>query len=309
MRSRVLHPGGMDISLVRASIYDLPSRQRLDALVYDGSSDMQLWPGRGADFDLDERFGGRLQEALDAEVRQLPGKILPLFEVVRVGRGRLHCDFLAWVATRPPQSGTRPEPAPDQKGIARAVKAALHFASTRHVKRIGFGALGAGPGELPPAERLITIIRAAHEYEEQCAASGQATGIEEVLVCETLGATYQKVAAAVRDMAKIENLLAQAPAARSAAIAKRESTSSQSGAGRKVATRKGQKLSVQEVDAHRHSARPYSPRIRFTAGDWISHVRFGIGRVEDTSPGESTEQARVLFEDGVERRLVHARPE
>ena len=299
----------MDISLVRASIYDLPSRQRLDALVYDGSSDLQLWPGRGADFDLDERFGGRLQEALDAEVRQLPGKLLPLFEVVRVARGRLHCDFLAWVATRPPQSGTRPEPAPDAKGINRAVKAALHFASTRHVKRIGFGALGAGPGELPPAERLIEIIRAAHEYEEQCAQSGHATGVEEVLVCETLGATYQKVAAAVRDMAKIENLLAQAPAARSAAISRRETTSASSGAGRKVATRKGQKLAIHEVDAHRHNAKPYSPRTRFTAGDWVSHTRFGIGRVEEVSPGESTEQARVLFEDGVERRLVHARTE
>ena len=297
----------MDISLVRASIYDLPSRQRLDALVYDGSSDLQLWPGRGADFDLDERFGGRLQEALDAEVRQLPGKLLPLFEVVRVARGRLHCDFLAWVATRPPQSGTRPEPAPDAKGINRAVKAALHFASTRHVKRIGFGALGAGPGELPPAERLIEIIRAAHEYEEQCAQSGHATGVEEVLVCETLGSTYQKVAAAVRDMAKIKNLVAQAPAARSAGVAKRGT--SESGPGRKVATRKGQKLAAPEVDAHRHRATPYSPRTRFTAGDWVSHTRFGIGRVEEVSPGESTEQARVLFEDGVERRLVHARTE
>lgn len=297
----------MDISLVRASVYDLPSRQRLDALVYDGSSDMQLWPGRGADFDLDERFGGRLQEALDAEVRQLPDRTLPLYEVVRVARGRLHCDFLAWVATRPPQTGTRAEPAPDAKGITKAVKAALQFASSRHVKRIGFGALGAGPGELPTADRLITIIRAAHEYEEECAASGQATGVEEVLVCETLGSVYQKVAAAVRELAKIDNLVAQAPTARAAAI-KRESSRSSS-PGRTASTRKGQKLAAPEVDAHRHSATPYSPRIRFSAGDWIAHARFGIGRVEDVSQGDSTEQARVLFEDGVERRLVHARTE
>lgn len=297
----------MDISLVRASIYDLPSRQRLDALVYDGSSDMQLWPGRGADFDLDERFGGTLQAALDAEVRQLPDRTLPLYEVVRVARGRLHCDFLAWVATRPPQTGTRPEPAPDAAGIAKAVKAALHFASSRHVKRIGFGALGAGPGELPTAERLITIIRAAHEYEEECAASGMSTGIEEVLVCETLGSVYQKVAAAVRDLAKIDNIVAQ-PASVRAATIKRDSARS-SGPPRKATTRKGQKLSAQEVDAHRHSAPAYSPRIRFNAGDWLNHARFGIGRVEEVSPGESTEQARVLFEDGVERRLVHARSE
>jgi O-acetyl-ADP-ribose deacetylase (regulator of RNase III) len=297
----------MDISLVRASIYDLPSRQRLDALVYDGSSDMQLWPGRGADFDLDERFGGRLQEALDAEIRQLPDRTLPLFEVVRVVRGRLHCDFLAWVATRPPQTGVRPEPAPDAAGIAKAVKASLQFASSRHVKRIGFSAMGAGPGELPAADRLIAVIRAAHEYEEECAAAGLATGVDEVLVCETLGSVYQKVANAVRDLAKIDNLVAQQASVRAATI--KRDTSRSSSAGRKATTRKGQKLAAPEVDAHRHNATPYSPRVRFTAGDWITHSRFGIGRVEEVTPGDSTEQARVLFEDGVERRLVHARGE
>jgi hypothetical protein len=256
---------------------------------------------------LDERFGGRLQAALDAEIRQLPDRTLPLFDVVRVVRGRLHCDFLAWVATRPPQTGVRPEPAPDAAGIAKAVKASLQFASSRHVKRIGFSALGAGPGELPAAERLIAVIRAAHEYEEECAANGVSTGIEEVLVCETLGSVYQKVAAAVRDLAKIDNIVAQPASVRSATI-KRDSART-SGAGRKASTRKGQKLAGPEVDAHRYNATDYSPRVRFSAGDWIRHTRFGIGRVEEVTPGDTTEQARVLFEDGVERRLVHARGE
>ena len=288
----------MDITLLRASIFDLPSKQRLDALVYDGSQDMQLWPGRGPDGDLDAKFGGTLQAALDAEVRQLPGRQLPMHGVSRVTRGRLHCDFLAWVATRPPQPGTRPEPAPDAAGITAAVKAALAFAAERHVQRIGFSSLGAGPGELPPAERLALVVKAAHAWEDERAAQGLGTGVEEVLVCEPTGSVFHDAATSVRGLASIENPVARAPRKKAAVVRGRRA----GGGGSRKPKAKGY-----DFDLHRSSAIAYSPQKTFTEGDWIAHKRFGVGRVEETGISGEIRQIHVAFEDGVTRRLVHAR--
>src|SRR5690606_6435910 len=47
-----------------------------------------------------------------------------------------------------------------------------------------FPALGGGPGALDDAERLAIVARAASEWYEERFASGKATGIEEVLICD-----------------------------------------------------------------------------------------------------------------------------
>ena len=66
----------MEVTLVNRSVYDLPSRQRVGCIVYDGAADMQLWPGPGPDSDLHEHYGDGLQRALDAELKQVEGRLL-----------------------------------------------------------------------------------------------------------------------------------------------------------------------------------------------------------------------------------------
>ena len=78
----------MDVSFVRASVFDLPSRQRVGALFFDGAADMQLWPGPGPEGDLAREFGEGLQRALDVELKKQPEAHLPVprSEERRVGK-------------------------------------------------------------------------------------------------------------------------------------------------------------------------------------------------------------------------------
>ena len=68
----------MEVTLVHRSIYALPSNQRVGCIVYDGAGDMQLWPGPGPDLELTEHYGDTLQRALDTELRQIEGRLLPI---------------------------------------------------------------------------------------------------------------------------------------------------------------------------------------------------------------------------------------
>ena len=89
----------MDIFWANAAALSLPSSQRVEVLVHDGASDLQLWPGPGPDRNLLDAYGPGLREALEAQRKKHNGS-LPLGEAVRLHPGKLHCNYLLWVATR-----------------------------------------------------------------------------------------------------------------------------------------------------------------------------------------------------------------
>jgi len=282
----------MEVTLVNRSVYQLPSKQRVGCIAYDGAADMQLWPAPGTDRDLQESYGDNLQRALDNELKQVDGKLLEIPSVIRVHPGRLHCDFLAWIATRPPEPGTERQPAPDAELLRASVTKTLEFAAERHVERIAFPALGAGPGELPREERLAIIVKAAHAYHDACTADGRSPGVEEVLVCEASGPAFRAAKSKVYGLAK---------AAEKPAPAKKKATKKR--ATRKRAPAKP-KLTPDEVESARGSAEKYSMKRTYAVGDFFVHPKFGIGKVlEHPSHGAIL----VLFETGEQKRMVHAR--
>lgn len=291
----------MDVTIVRSSVFELPSNQRVGAIVVDGACDLRLWPGPGADRDLDEVYGGGLQRALDTERGKLGVERVDLGSITRVHPGRLHCDFLAWAATRPPEPGTERSPAPAAERLREAVLSALEFVAARSVERVAFPALGAGPGEIDRAERLAIIVRAAHEYEERCFEHGRPPVVEEVLVCEPLPSVVRDVQQRVRRLAK-----ATAPEPESRP--KPPGPAAGSGTSRKRATRAKKppepSLSVAEISAARASAPKYSMRERYAVGDFILHPKFGVGRVEEAL---DVGAIVVVFEGGDRKKLVHGR--
>ena len=291
----------MEVTLVNRSVYSLPSKQRVGCIVYDGPADMQLWPGPGPDSVLAEQWGDGLQRALDTELKQVPGRMLEIPSVIRVTPGRLHCNFLAWVATRPSEPGSTRQPAPDGELLTKAVVKAIEFAAARNVVRIAFGALGAGPGSLSKPERLVLIVKAAHAYHERCFATGTAPVVEEVLVCEGSGPDFRKAKDRVRGLAK-----ASAPdvgSGGSPAPKKRRSASSSSSSS-KGKTRAAPRLTASEISSAKTGAEKYSMKITYAEGDYFIHPKFGVGKVLGfPAPG----QILVGFEDGTERKMVHGR--
>ncbi|HJK93595.1 MAG TPA: hypothetical protein RMH85_11950 [Polyangiaceae bacterium LLY-WYZ-15_(1-7)] len=296
----------MEVTLVNRSVYDLPSRQRVGCIVYDGAADMQLWPGPGPDSDLHEHYGDGLQRALDAELKQVEGRLLEIPSVVRVHPGRLHCNFLLWVASRPPEPGSTRQPAPGADVLRQAVLEALRFAAKRNVERIAFPALGAGPGELPRADRLVIAVRAAHAYHEQCIAAGRAPGVEEVFVCEASGPAFRTARQKVQGLARAETKPIGASGGAKAPAKRRRSASSSSSSSKKKSSKVAHKtppLTAEEVAAARNSER-YSMKNTYAVGDFFLHPKFGVGKVVgQPAPG----QILVMFETGAEKKLVHGR--
>ena len=282
----------MDLALLRTSVFELPSQKRVGAIVYDGAADLQLWPGPGPDTELAAAWGDDLQGALDLERRRAKTNVLDLGEVLRIPPGRLHCDFLLFAATRPPEPGVRREPAPSLELIEAAALCAFRFAAERDVERIAFPPLGAGPDERERPDRIAAIARAARRFEEERRALGKSTGIEEVLLCEPQSTSYRRAAELLRGRATSE---AAAPAVRRAAAPVKRAASG----GRK-------KSGLDEVDVARHraSAERYSMKTRYADGDWFVHPKFGVGKVERVIDASSIE---VRFEDGSVKKLVHAR--
>lgn len=287
----------MEVTLVNSSVYSLPSKQRVGCIVYDGPADMQLWPGPGSDSILSEQWGDGLQRALDTELKQVPGRLLEIPSVIRVTPGRLHCNFLAWVATRPSEPGAKRQPAPDGELLTKAVVAAIEFAAARNVTRMAFGALGGGPGELPKPDRLVLIVKAAHAYHERCFSTGTAPVVEEVLVCDGSGPDFRKAKERVRGLAKSTS---PEPGKTKAAPKKRRTTKA-SGKGK---IRAAPRLTANEVSSAKTGAEKYSMKITYAEGDYFIHPKFGVGKVISfPAPG----QILVSFEDGTERKMVHAR--
>ena len=289
----------MDVELVRTSVYSLPSKDRVGAIVFDGAADMQLWPGPGPEADLREAWGDGLQAALDAERKTVEGGLLSIPGVCRVVRGRLHCDFLLWAATRAPEPGTTRSPAPDAKGIEAAVLAALEFVAQRSVQRVAFPALGAGPGELDQVDRLVAIARAAHAYHEKCFAEGRSPVVETVLICEPSAKTLRSAKNRLGKLAAAK-APAPAPAEKKKAPTKRRASSPR----KKKESEKQTTLDPGELMKARREAQGFSVKKTYKVGDWMNHKKFGVGQVIETF----AEQAiMVLFEDGTQKKLAHAR--
>lgn len=295
----------MEVTLVHRSVYAIPSNQRVGCIVYDGAADMQLWPGPGPDLELTEHYGDDLQRALDTELRQVEGRLLSIPSVVRVHPGRLHCNFLAWVASRPPEPGTERAPAPGDELIRQAVVEALRFAAQRGVERIAFSALGAGPGELPRAERLALVVRAAHAYQDECTKAGRAPVVEEVLVCES-GPAFREARQRVAHLARAEEREARVAAAPKPTPKKSTSSSPSGGRGRVASPVKHRApaLTPEEIARVKGSGERYDMRRVYGEGDFFVHPKFGVGKVVSVP---EPQQMSCVFEDGSERKLVHAR--
>ncbi|MEM7607954.1 MAG: hypothetical protein AAF411_21590 [Myxococcota bacterium] len=288
----------MEVTLLNRSPYTIPSKQRVDAIVFDGDADMQLWPGPGHEAELKEHYGDGLQRALDAELRQVPRRLLEIPSVIRVSPGRLHCNFLGWIATRSPSAGRERSPAPSIDVIREGVRLALEFASKRDVERIAIGTLGAGPNEAPRLERMVAIAEAAQAWADARYKRGERTPIEEVFVCEPSGAIYRQLKTRTRDFASAP----EAPPAPKRAAAPRRRSATKSKA-KSTAKKKVAGLTSVEVLAHRGAAK-YSMRTTYAEGDFFLHPKFGVGKVLSLP---AAGQIECAFEDGSTRKLVHGR--
>jgi O-acetyl-ADP-ribose deacetylase (regulator of RNase III) len=192
----------MDILLTQAAVLNLMTSRRAGAIVFDGPTDLNLWRPPGPERSFAEAYGPQRSDALDKERRRLEGRALALGELLRLHPGKLHCEFVIWVATRPPHDATTQSAAPSLEVVSAAVRSALDYAAERNVVRIAFGPLGAGPGEVDAAERLAAIVRAAHEYKEACTSTGRGLAIEEVQVCHPSSAVITQAQRMVQRMAK-----------------------------------------------------------------------------------------------------------
>jgi O-acetyl-ADP-ribose deacetylase (regulator of RNase III) len=294
----------MDLLLLNASVYDLPSSRRVGAIVYDGASDLRLWPGPGTDRLLLAAYGPALPKALQTEREKLEGGELELGGLVRVHPGKLHCDFLVWAALRAPEPGDERSSAPGAAAIGAAVDAALRFVASRNVVRVAFPALGAGPGEIAADERLAIVVRAASQYADRCLAEGTPPVLEEVLVCDpssaTLAAARRKVAGSVRAPEPER----KAPSSEASPPKRKARDSAVGGSPKRSSRRAPPRLDEDAVAHARATKAPYDRNRVYGTGDWFLHPRFGAGRVESLTPEGALV---VLFEDGEQRKMVHGR--
>jgi O-acetyl-ADP-ribose deacetylase (regulator of RNase III) len=302
----------MDIFWANASALSLPSSQRVEVLVHDGASDLSLWPGPGADRVLLDNYGPGLREALEVQRVKHGGK-LEVGDVIRVHAGKLHCNYLLWVASRGPEVHGEQSQAPDLNVIEQAVTRCLEIAASNGSVSVAFSALGEGPGARPAEERLACIVRASHRYYETCVASGRAAKIEIVRVCDLRGGVTAAARRLVGRLAQsapevvgrpVQTTLGKPVRAASTTATRSSGGSSKSSAKGTGARRNTNVLDAGEVERKRASARPYDRFSTYREGDWFLHAKFGVGQVKRVSPEGSVD---VLFEDASVKKMLHAR--
>lgn len=298
----------MDIVLVNAAVFGLPTSRRAGAIVYDGPLDLDLWRPPGADRDLLHVYGETLPGVLDRERKDLPGRKLALGQALRVHAGKLHCDYLVWVASRPPHGDDEQAPAPDLAMLEKAAQSALELASKHHTTRVAFGVLGAGPGALDSAERLAALVRGAHAFRATHSSSGRATSVEEVLVCSPSAADIAKARRLTERLARADAPVVVKPAAPARVPSRAAGASSSARTPRAAGSgSRGRKkvLDPQRIEYGRASAAPYDRSREYIEGELLVHAKFGVGEVQSVQRAEG--MVMVLFEDGEERRLLHGR--
>lgn len=288
----------VDITLVNASIFQLPTSHRAAAIVYDGPIDLTLWRPPGPDRDLWEAYGEDLQDVLDKELDRLPNDELEMFEVLRLHPGKLHCDFLIWVASHEPHGDEQPAVAPDVQTIEQVATAALAYAARREVTRLAFPALGAGRDALDASQRIAAVVRAVQGHKEACFAAGRPAGIEEVVVCD---ASSTAITRARRLLARVAptRMVDAKPAA---AEKKPERKPAKSRATSTAKRSKGP--SAAAVAEARSTASAYDRSEHYVEGQWFIHPTFGVGLVQQV---QADRRIVVVFEDGRERTMIHAR--
>jgi O-acetyl-ADP-ribose deacetylase (regulator of RNase III) len=292
----------MDVVLINASLFELPPSHRAGAIVYDGTSDLGLWRPPGPDRELLQAYGSSLPAVLDKERGQLPAGRLALDQALRLHPGKLRCDYLIWVAGRPPNGKNEAAPAPELDAVERLTQAALMLASKHGTLRVAFGALGAGTNAAEAATRMAAVVRGADAFRAACLQRGAALPIEEVLVCAPSAAD---VAKARRLTAKLTRQAALPPPPalpREATRLARSSSARSSSAPRRA---RGHRLDPSELAAARVRAAPYDRSRLYLTGEWFIHPSFGTGQVQTVLGPER--MVTALFEDGSERRLIHAR--
>ncbi len=298
----------MDVVLANASVFALPGSQRAGAIAYDGTIDLGLWRPPGPDRDFVGLYGDTLTSVLAKERSLLSSGKLALGAGVRLHPGKLRCDYLIWVGVKPPHGKDEPAPAPSLSVIEQAVAAALELASKHDTSRVAFGVFGAGPGQAEPSDRLAAVVRGAHEFRAKLLQKGASTPIEEVLVCSPSSADIAK---ARRLTARLTKTVAMEPATPPAVRSGARGGSSRSASpARSVSTpasRKGRsrRLDPAELSLERTRSLPYDRTHVYIQGDWFLHPTFGIGQVQLVLTGER--MVTALFEDGEERKLIHAR--
>ena len=162
----------MDIVLVNASVYGLPTSRRAGAIVYDGPTDLDLWRPPGPDRELLHVYGESLTSSLDRERKELPGRALAIGQALRVHAGKLHCDYMIWVASRQPHGDEEPAAAPAVALLETVAQNALEVAHKHHTTRVAFGVLGAGPGAAEPGDRLAALVRERTRFVHRWSRAG-----------------------------------------------------------------------------------------------------------------------------------------
>jgi O-acetyl-ADP-ribose deacetylase (regulator of RNase III) len=298
----------VDITLLQASVLHLPSSKRASAIVYDGTQDLGLWRPPNPDRDLWDAYGDELRSVLDKERKRLPGGSLETGGLLRLHPGKLHCDFLIWVASRPPHGETSASGAPSVEVVQDITRRVIEFVAQQDVVRVAFPALGAGRGEAPVPERMAAIVRAVAAYKEACFAAERPTHIEEVIVCDASSANVAKAKRMVERLART-GYVEPAPAP-AAAPRTRETTSSGSRRASSAKSaeagtrRKGVRLRPEDIAAARARSQPYDRSRHYMEGDFFIHPTFGVGQVQVVKPER---MVVVLFENGEERTMIHAR--
>lgn len=300
----------VDVVLVNASVLALPPSQRAAAIVYDGTDDLTLWRPPGIDRELMHAYGDTLQAVLDRERAELPEGKLELGGAVRLHPGKLRCDYVIWVAGRAPHGEDEAAPAPALSALSALVRGALELAAKHDAERVAFGPLGAGPGAAEAAERMAAVVRAAQHYAEACLGRGAATPIEEVLVCAPSAADVAKAKRMTAQLARHaapESLRVPLASSSRAGLPRTSAPSRTSSAPRSSsAPRRGKpRLDPEQLAFARSHATPYDRTRSYLTGDWILHPSFGAGQVQTVLGPER--MIEVLFGDGQERKLIHAR--
>jgi len=237
---------------------------------------------------------------------------VPIGDAIRIHPGKLHCNYLLWVSSRPPERDAQQAQAPDLALIEDIVIRCLTIAASNNSISVAFGSLGEGPGARPAEERLAAIVRAAHKYQEQCYASGRPARVELVRVCDPRSGV---TASARRMVGRLAQTAPEPAPVRFEAEPERTPKKTVSlGRGKSTSTgaaspaRRGKQLEVlnaAEVAHHRTIGKPYDRFTRYREGEWFVHARFGVGQVRKVTPDGAVE---VLFEDGSTKKMLHAQP-
>ena len=290
----------VDLVLNPASVFELSPSQRAGAIVYDGTIDLELWRPPGPDRDLLHAYGESLNSVLAKERATLPDGRLQIGQALRLHPGKLRCDYLIWVGSRESHGDTEPAPAPNLQVIERLAQSALALSCKHGTSRVAFGALGAGRDAPDTAERLAAIVRGADAFRAERLRQGHAVPVEEVLVCAPSSADVARARRLTARLAKQPpppRVVSSAPAS-----APRTQRARSTGHARRGRARR---LDPIELADARVRAAPYDRARVYSEGEWFVHPTFGAGQVQSVLGPER--MLTALFEDGEERRLIHAR--